>query len=61
LTGATLAELMARLGHSTPQATMRHQHQAQGRDKAIAEALSKMVLAAEDDTPTQRETPSVHK
>jgi integrase len=42
-TGATLAELMARLGHSTPQAAMRYQHAAQGRDKAIAEALSKMV------------------
>ena len=25
-TGATLAELMARLGHSTPQAAMRYQH-----------------------------------
>ncbi|KZS61218.1 tyrosine-type recombinase/integrase [Mycobacterium pseudokansasii] len=43
-TGATLAELMARLGHSTPQAAMRYQHAAQGRDQAIAAALS--VLAA---------------
>jgi integrase len=42
-TGATLAELMARLGHSTPQAAMRYQHAAQGRDKAIAEALSKLA------------------
>jgi integrase len=33
-TGATLAELMARLGQSTPQAAMRYQHAAQGRDKA---------------------------
>jgi integrase len=39
-TGATLAELMQRLGHSTPQAAMRYQHAAQGRDKQIAEALS---------------------
>lgn len=39
-TGATLAELMARLGHSTPAAAMRYQHAAADRDKAIAEALS---------------------
>ncbi|MGQ9408981.1 site-specific integrase [Mycolicibacterium gilvum] len=44
-TGATLAELMARLGHSTPQAAMRYQHAAQGRDRAIAAALSKMANA----------------
>jgi len=42
-TGATLAELMARLGHSTPQAAMHYQHAAQGRDKQIAEALSAMA------------------
>jgi len=43
LTGATLAELMARLGHSTPAAAMRYQHAAQGRDKEIAALLSKMA------------------
>jgi integrase len=42
-TGATLAELMARIGHSTPAAAMRYQHAAHGRDKAIAEAMSKLV------------------
>ncbi|MEM6109513.1 site-specific integrase [Mycobacterium sp. 050272] len=42
-TGATLAELMARLGHSTPQAAMRYQHAAQGRDRQIAKLLSKMA------------------
>lgn len=42
-TGATLAELMARLGHSTPSAAMRYQHAAKDRDKAIAEALSRMA------------------
>ena len=30
-TGATLAELMGRLGHSTPGAAMRYQHAAKGR------------------------------
>jgi integrase len=42
-TGATLAELMARLGHSTVSAAMRYQHAAADRDKAIAEALSKLA------------------
>jgi len=42
-TGATLAELMGRLGHSTPGAAMRYQHAAKGRDSEIAAALSKLV------------------
>lgn len=42
-TGATLAELMARLGHSTPAAALRYQHAAAGRDREIAELLSKMA------------------
>jgi integrase len=45
-TGATLAELMARLGHSTVGAALRYQHAAQGADKRIAAALSKLA-----DTP----------
>lgn len=44
-TGATLAELMARLGHSTPAAAMRYQHAAADRDTAIAEALSGFASA----------------
>ncbi len=42
-TGATLAELMGRLGHSTPAAAMRYQHVAGGRDSQIAAALSALV------------------
>jgi integrase len=42
-TGASLAELMGRLGHSTPAAALRYQHVAGGRDKAIAAALSALV------------------
>lgn len=42
-TGATLAELMARLGHSTVSAAMRYQHAAADRDKVIAEALSRLA------------------
>ena len=44
-TGATLADLMARLGHSTTSAAMRYQHAAQDRDQAIAEALSGFAAA----------------
>ena len=42
-TGATVAELMGRLGHSTPQAALRYQHAAQGRDAQIAAALSRIA------------------
>lgn len=45
-TGATLAELMGRLGHSTPAAALRYQHAAQGADRRIAEALSALAAAA---------------
>ncbi|MCH5645362.1 site-specific integrase [Gordonia sp. ABSL49_1] len=49
-TGATLAELQQRLGHSTVSAAMRYQHAAQGRDRKIAEALSLLV---KPDTPQE--------
>lgn len=48
-TGATQAELMARLGHSTAAASQRYQHAAEGADKRIAAALSKLVTGT--DTP----------
>lgn len=47
-TGATLAELMARLGHSTVGAAMRYQHAAQGADKRIADALSRLATTPSD-------------
>ena len=43
MTGATLAELMGRLGHSTAAAALRYQHVAGGRDAEIAARLSRMV------------------
>jgi len=42
--GATTAELMHRLGHTTPQMALRYQHVAEGRDAEIAERLSKLAL-----------------
>ena len=41
LEGATLPELMGRLGHSSPAAAMRYQHVAKGRDAELARKLSK--------------------
>lgn len=45
-TGATLAELMSRLGHSTPDAAMRYQHASVDRDALIARRLSEMAGGA---------------
>jgi integrase len=42
-TGATLAELMNRLGHSTQGAALRYQHAAADRDMEIARRLSAMA------------------
>jgi integrase len=47
-TGATLKELMARLGHSSPRAAMIYQHATSDRDQAIAQALG--LLARQADT-----------
>jgi len=41
-TGATLAELMARLGHTTPAMAMRYQHAATGADQRIARKLDQL-------------------
>lgn len=45
-TGATLAELKGRFGHSTDQAAMVYQHVAQDRDAEIAAKMSAMKKAA---------------
>ena len=42
-TGASLAELMSRLGHSTAGAALRYQHAAEGRDAIIARKLSELA------------------
>lgn len=41
--GATTAELMHRLGHTTAVMALRYQHVAEGRDAEIAERLSKLA------------------
>ncbi len=47
--GATTAELMYRLGHTTPQMALRYQHVAEGRDAEIAERLSKLAAGSTND------------
>jgi integrase len=44
--GATLAELMNRLGHTTPTMALRYQHVAEDRDTEIARRLSEMANGA---------------
>jgi integrase len=41
--GATLKELMGRLGHSSPVMALRYQHVAEGRDAVIAARLSEIA------------------
>lgn len=54
-TGATLADLMSRLGHSTTRAAaMGYLHAAQDRDAAIAEALSGFATAGAVALPGKR-------
>ncbi len=42
-TGATVRELMDRLGHTTPAMSMRYQHTAEGRAAELADKLSAMA------------------
>jgi integrase len=50
-TGANLRELMARMGHASPQAALIYQHATAERDRAIADALGEMIIdaLADDD------------
>lgn len=45
--GATLAELMGRLGHTTPAAALRYQHVSEGRDAALAGRMSQLAGGAQ--------------
>ena len=50
--GVTLAELMARIGHSSPRAALRYQHATARRDRAIASFLDAEIAAVA--TPVTR-------
>lgn len=47
--GATLKELMARIGHSSPRAAMIYQHATSDRDHAIPAALDALIEASRGD------------
>jgi integrase len=51
--GATVRELMSRLGHSTPAVALRYQHATLERDRAIADRLG-VLLSATEPTGTQK-------
>ncbi len=46
--GATLKEVMARIGHSSTRAAMIYQHASRERDQVIASALNALIDAARD-------------
>ncbi len=45
-TGASLKELMYRMGHASPAAALRYQHATRERDAAIAQALDEQIVRA---------------
>ena len=45
-TGAGVKEIMHRLGHASSEAALRYQHATPARDRAIAEAISRLIRAA---------------
>ena len=45
-TGASIRELMTRMGHASPRAALIYQHATDERDRAIAEALSQLIAAS---------------
>ncbi|MFJ4984388.1 tyrosine-type recombinase/integrase [Streptomyces sp. NPDC088732] len=47
--GASLRELMTRMGHSTPRAALIYQHMVNGRDREIADRLGSMIRKARGD------------
>jgi integrase len=48
-TGATLRDLMDRMGHSTTRAALIYLHKTAGRDRKTADALSKLVEEARQE------------
>jgi len=45
-TGASLCELMERMGHSSPRAALIYQHATRDRDEAIAAAMGEVFTTA---------------
>jgi integrase len=47
-TGASLRDLMTRMGHDSPRAALIYQHASSGADRAIADALDLLIAATEE-------------
>jgi phosphoglycolate phosphatase-like HAD superfamily hydrolase len=47
--GATLPELMHRLGHKTPTAALRYQHSTSARHREVADSLGVLLRSADRD------------
>jgi integrase len=47
--GASIRELMERMGHTSPTIAVRYQHVMRGRDAAVADALDRLAEAAGQD------------
>jgi integrase len=58
LTGATLRELMDRLGHTTSATAMRYQHIAEGRADLLAERLSALAATTPGTKNATRKRPT---
>jgi hypothetical protein len=59
--GASIRELMERMGHTSPTIAVRYQHVMRGRDAAVADALDRLAEAAGQDqsgTDVAREEPA---
>jgi hypothetical protein len=52
--GASLRELMERMGHSSSRAAMIYQHASRDRDEAIAAAMGTALTAARKGTRKSR-------
>lgn len=60
-TGASMAELMARMGHGSTRAAIIYQHATNNRDKAIANALgdvAQLVWKRDPKTPVDSQDPN---
>jgi integrase len=55
--GATLKEVMARIGHSSTRAAMIYQHATRERDQAIAAALDELIDTARESDATHESAP----
>jgi len=55
-TGASLRELMERMGHSSSRAALIYQHATRERDEAIASALGEALARARRKPPPGRRT-----